>query len=637
MMTRTCSLMLPTLVVLSLPWVLLADDREPLSLTTDVQQRCLEVLRSGLRGEEFWPAMHAAEGLTLGGYGAEVLEFLASKLPEETDDQKRCGLSRELMRAGDRSQALVMLDILAGPEPHGHVHAAESLYKLVEIGDGRVMRHRFETTDNLRLKLMIAGALGQCGHPGGMSFLREMLNHEDPELYKVAAWILGVIGDASDIPRLRKNLLRPAEPLTQAYHHHALALLGDAEGLAALGVNLRSEDPLVRTYAANFAGDAWGVEFVDPLIAMLEDPYLDARYRAAQALLTMARSVPPDRTEDISRLLYEATDQHPRYTEGSILELNDGSLLYAVTEFVAGASDFAQARIIARRSPDGGRTWSEPIVLKENTGKQNVMSVTLRRLRSRPEPGVIAMFYLEKNGYDNLDCLVRFSQDEARTFGPPVTVTTEPGYHVVNNDRVTQLSSGRLLVPAASTPDVRENGHFISRCFLSDDGGQNWRAGQGHVDLPKRGAMEPEVLELKDGRVLMIIRTQLGFIAQSISNDGGETWSEPESMGIRAPEAPATIRRIPATGDLVLIWNDTYAAGEGHGGKRTPLTVARSSDDGQTWQTVDNLESDPSKTFAYTSLVFVQDRAVFSYWESGPRPGQLSSRFRSVPVRWLCR
>jgi len=612
-------------------------DREPITLNPQVRERCLEVLRSGLRGADFWPAMHAAEALTLGGYGTEVRDFLAPKLPQETDDQKRCGLARELMRAGDRSQAQLMLCILAGEEPFGHVHAAESLYKLVEIGDGRAMRHRFETTDNLRLKLMAGGALARCGHRQALAFLREMLNHDDPELYKVAAWILGVIGDESDIPRLKKNLTRRADALTHAYHQHALAVLGDAAGVSALGENLRSEDPLVRTYAANFAGDAWAAHFADRLIGMLEDPYLDARYRAAQSLLFMAQPAPADPREDVSVLLYEATEPNPRYTEGSILELNDGSLLYAVTEFIAGGSDFAQARIIARRSKNGGRTWTDKEVLQENTGKQNVMSVTLRRLRAPAAAGTIAMFYLEKNGYDDLDCLVRFSHDEGRTFGPPIVVTGDPGYHVVNNDRVTQLSSGRLLVPVASTADVRNNGHFTSRCYLSDDGGKTWRRGQGHADVAKRGAMEPEVIELTNGRVLMLIRTQLGYIAKSESTDGGETWCEPESLGVRAPEAPATLRRVPATGDLVLVWNDTYVAGEGHGGKRTPLTVALSSDEGATWRTVGNLESDATKTFSYTSLTFVQDRAVMSYWESGPKAGQLSSRFRSVPVGWLYR
>jgi sialidase-1 len=85
-----------------------------------------------------------------------------------------------------------------------------------------------------------------------------------------------------------------------------------------------------------------------------------------------------------------------------------------------------------------------------------------------------------------------------------------------------------------------------------------------------------------------------------------------------------------------LIFNDTFTPGAGHGGKRTPLTAAISSDEGLTWKNVGNFESDASKTFSYTSLTFVRDRAVMSYWESG-EGRQLSCRFRSIPVGWFYR
>jgi sialidase-1 len=104
---------------------------------------------------------------------------------------------------------------------------------------------------------------------------------------------------------------------------------------------------------------------------------------------------------------------------------------------------------------------------------------------------------------------------------------------------------------------------------------------------------------------------------------------------VTAPEAPATLRRIPATGDLLLVWNNTFTAGAGHGGKRTPLTAAISHDEGRSWQNVKNLESDPDRTYSYTSLVFDRNRAVMSYWDSGAGDGILSCRFRSLPVSWF--
>lgn len=552
-----------------------------LELSAEVRERALLILRDALRGDEFWPAMHAAEGLTLAGHGTQVIEFLEPKLPLEQDDQRRCGLARELVRAGQRDRAAIMLAMLASENPHGHIHAAESLYKVDVIGDGNALRQAFERADNIKLKIMSAAALARCGDLKSLAWLREQLAADDQETMQLAAWVLGRIGDRSDCPQLRKNLARAAQPIIRAYQEHALAMLGDEEGLAALRKNLTDADPLIRTYAANFAGDARALSVAEDLQPLLEDENLDARVRAAQALLFLAQPAPLSAGDDVSVLAYETSAAHPRLTEGSIIELSDGSLLYATTQFAGDGSDFAAARIVARQSQDGGQTWGPIRVLQESTGRLNVMSVTLRRLAPPAPAGTLAMFYLEKNAFDNLQVFVKFSHDEGATFGDAVPVTTEPGYHVLNNDRITQLSTGRLLAPVATTADVQKVNHFVSLCWLSDDGGQTWRKAAGAVDQPQRGAMEPEVIELRDGRVLMIMRTQMGCIATAHSSDGGETWNEQGQLDLKAPEAPATLRRIPATGDLLLIWNNTFQAGAGHGGARTPLTAAISSDEGQ--------------------------------------------------------
>ncbi len=143
------------------------------------------------------------------------------------------------------------------------------------------------------------------------------------------------------------------------------------------------------------------------------------------------------------------------------------------------------------------------------------------------------------------------------------------------------------------------------------------------------------MVELADGKLLMIVRTQLGYIGTSTSTDGGDHWSEPAKLPVPAPESPATIRTIPATGDLLLVWNNNFAAGKGHGGKRTPLSTAISSDGGQTWKHTRNLETDPNEGYAYTSVLFHKDRVLLSYYVGKIGEGPLSSRFRSLPVRWL--
>ena len=54
-----------------------------IKLDASTNKLCLEVLREGLRSNEFWPSIHAAEGLTLGGYGREVRAHLEPKLKTE--------------------------------------------------------------------------------------------------------------------------------------------------------------------------------------------------------------------------------------------------------------------------------------------------------------------------------------------------------------------------------------------------------------------------------------------------------------------------------------------------------------------------------------------------------------------------
>ena len=65
----------------------LPPDRTPVELEPLVRSRCLDILRDGLQSHEFWHAMHAAEGLTAAGQGAELRPILTDKLATEADDQ----------------------------------------------------------------------------------------------------------------------------------------------------------------------------------------------------------------------------------------------------------------------------------------------------------------------------------------------------------------------------------------------------------------------------------------------------------------------------------------------------------------------------------------------------------------------
>ena len=168
-------------------------------LKPEVRERCLKVLREGLKSDEFWPAMHAAEALTYAGQTEEVLAALAKRTA--ADDQQRCGLAREAVRAGDAEKAMMLLAILADEKSIGRVHAAESLFKVNQIGDGKALKAAAAQDENLKLKLMAAAALARAGDAPSLLAIRKHLNHDDVEVRKIAVWILGQIGAQPIFPR----------------------------------------------------------------------------------------------------------------------------------------------------------------------------------------------------------------------------------------------------------------------------------------------------------------------------------------------------------------------------------------------------------------------------------------------------
>jgi len=340
-------------------------------------------------------------------------------------------------------------------------------------------------------------------------------------------------------------------------------------------------------------------------------------------------------------LVIEPSKESPRNSEGDVVELKDGRLLLAYSRFTGGGSDNATAHISRRIAAAGGATWGADEVLVKNEGRENVMSVSLLRLPS----GEILFLYIVKNGWDDLKGYVRRSMDEMRTISERVCTTPAPGYHVVNNGRLMQLSSGRLIVPASLHPNLADKRDTWVRrgtamTFLSDDEGRTWRAGKSRLEAPpesKSGLQEPGVVELLDGRLLMWSRTDMGCQFESFSEDGGETWSEARPGPLASPLSPATIKRVPWGKELLAVWNDHSGRHPFPEGRRTPLCAALSDDDGRSWRPSKVLESNPDGWYCYTCMTFVGDSVVLGYCAGDKTVGGLN-RLKLVQVHrdWLC-
>lgn len=337
------------------------------------------------------------------------------------------------------------------------------------------------------------------------------------------------------------------------------------------------------------------------------------------------------------------SEGNSRNSEGGFVTLKNGDILYIYTRFGAKGNDHASAELCSRISHDGGRTWSDTDqVVVKNYARMNVMSVSLLRLQD----GRIAFFYLEKNAETDCRPVVRFSSDEAATWTEPTHIIPdrEAGYYVVNNDRVIQLPSGRILVPIClhNRPswDKFDRQGAIGTCY-SDDGGATWKfpreLRQGIASNGQRFTVqEPGVVALKDGRVLMFIRTNMGELYRAFSKDGGESWSAPEPMGLASPVSPASIERLPGSDLLVLVWNDHTAIPLAERQKRTPLSVAVSRDEGAHWSKALVIEPDPKGWYCYTAMEFTPDALLLGYIAGNQKTGLLStSLIRRIPLEEL--
>ncbi len=334
---------------------------------------------------------------------------------------------------------------------------------------------------------------------------------------------------------------------------------------------------------------------------------------------------------------------NPRNSEGDFIQLKDGRIMFVYTRFTGGGSDHAKAHLAARFSNDGGLTWTaKDKTVLSNEGGLNIMSVSLLRLHN----GAVALFYLRKNSLKDCRPLMRRSADEGKTWSKPIEVIKKPvGYYVMNNDRVVQLKkSGRLVAPVAlhNLPEyLKPDWTGKITCYLSEDNGKNWR--RSHTIMTAQDSagkrvtvQEPGVVELKDGRLMMFCRTDAGSQFISHSRDGGDTWSPLHASNIKSPRSPATIERIPSTGDLLLAWNDHSRITPALRGNRTPFTVAISRDEGKTWGAPKTLEDDPNGWYCYTAMTFIGERVLLGHCAGDRRKGGLNiSQVTLIPVKWL--
>ncbi len=275
---------------------------------------------------------------------------------------------------------------------------------------------------------------------------------------------------------------------------------------------------------------------------------------------------------------------------GPFITLGDGSLMT-----VRGNS--------TQTSADMGVTWTEPRQIY--TGKKPGIPGPGVLLRTRE--GAIVLAYIDKSTFswgwdDQVGAPVDGIRSDVWSIRSP-----DEGKTWFNRQRILEGYCGALInmIETERGPIVvgvqvmlDEPARHGQKSLVSYDQGKTWATshvidlgGHGHHD----GAMEGTVVELKDRRLWMLVRTNWDRFWSAFSTDYGESWRSYGPSEIEASSSPGRLLRL-ASGRLVLAWNRLYAEGADSGPRqsgqysedeaswhREELSIAFSDDEGKSW------------------------------------------------------
>ena len=154
-----------------------------------------------------------------------------------------------------------------------------------------------------------------------------------------------------------------------------------------------------------------------------------------------------------------------------------------------------------------------------------------------------------------------------------------------------QLKDGTILTGTS----VESHKCWTPYVDRSTDDGATWLRSNAFNEKSGHGQIQPTIFEGKDGAIIALMRSRSPRqVCRSVSTDGGKTFTPAEPTELPNPSAGIDAVRTK-TGDVFLIYNHTPIL-------RTPISLARSTDDGKTWKRVKDLETEPGE-FSYPAMI----------------------------------
>ncbi len=339
---------------------------------------------------------------------------------------------------------------------------------------------------------------------------------------------------------------------------------------------------------------------------------------------------------------FPPSDENPRSSEGDFIKLKDGRIAFAYSRFRAGFSDGSTCDLAVSFSSDNGETWSKERVFltPDQCNGFNLMSVSLLPMND----GSIGVFYLKK--YIGMQCKLFFRKTvDFETFSQETCCFDYPGYYTVNNQRLIRRKNGSIVIVAGytDTSNIKMTEAFSHHqyegfpwpagrvaVFVSDDDGISWNR-TAVIDPPWKemckgsdaGLQEPGVIELDNGSLYLYFRNNTGRQLQSISNDGGYTWTPIEPSRFTSPPSPMNTLRL-SNGNILIGYNPIpHFFGRPIGfngnwtGARSPYVLEIADGNMERIKNPRAIESDERSGFCYCALHELDDAILLGYCAGG--------------------
>jgi len=292
----------------------------------------------------------------------------------------------------------------------------------------------------------------------------------------------------------------------------------------------------------------------------------------------------------------------PECHASSIVETPSGLL---ATFFAGTHEKNADVGIMTTRLMDG--KWTPPVEVANGIQNDTLRYPTWNPVLFQPKTGPLMLFYKVGPHPRTWWGMLMTSTDDGATWSDPVKLGTNQKIgHLIGpvKNKPIQLDKGTIICPS-STEYKLDNGDvdWMVHFEISEDNGKTWQVVGPINDGKEFDAIQPSILTYPNGKMQILCRSIQNVIAQSWSEDHGQTWSRMTATDLPNPSAGTDAVTL-ADGRQLLVYNHTTKDGV-EPKNRNMLNVAISND-GERWSPVLTLESKPAES-GYSYPAVIQD------------------------------